>query len=283
MSAFSKSTINLIEASGTRYLKARDALTDSWQSRCGCQSPGLQSKCLTCPFNIEFVQILQQKLDHSGQSGMAQISPPKQAAPYSEAIRERCLMMYELSYSLTQIQKFTRVESVVVLRRWLKDSGIYKSAGEYSVEQKQQCLELYKAGKTPLEIEEEMRISGYAISQWVCSSEIPTRPRKTQYSEEQTKLAIEMYVEGKSYSQIKAQTGVSPHRVQQLARKQKVQRKEIPKSGRPAVYSPETKRQCLNLIAQGLSLKQVEELIGVGTGSICRWHKDYLTQQESNS
>lgn len=276
----SPSIVSSIQNKGKQYLQVyEDSTASHWQNYCGCQSPGLKLKCLTCPFAIEFVQILQQKLDPSSQLGMAQFSPPQQAAPYSEEIKQRCLKMFIFGYSLTQIKKFTGVESVVVLRRWLKESGIYKSAGEYSQEQKQQCLELYKAGNTPLEIEEKMKISGFIISKWVCSSGIPTRPRKTQYSEEQINLAIEMYVDGKSYSQIKALTGVSPHRVRQLAVEQKVQRKKKPKAGRPPVYSPETKQQCLDLVNQGFSLKQIEELTGVGTNSISLWHKDYLIQR----
>lgn len=273
----SKSIANLIQNKGQQYLQTYKGLTAShWQNHCVCESPGLQSKCLTCPFNVEFVQILQQKLDPTGQLGMAQIFPTQQAAPYSEEIKQRCLKMFQLGYSLRQIQKFTGIKSIGTLRYWLRESGIYKSAGEYSQEQKQQCLDLYLKGKTPLEIEEETKISKLIISIWIHSSGIPTRPQKTQYSDEQTQLAIEMYVDGKSYSQIKALTGVSPYRVQRLAVEQKIERKKKPKVGRPPVYSPETKQQCFDLLAQGLSLGQIEELTGVSTGSIQQWHKDYL-------
>ncbi len=254
---------------------------DFWRNHCGCEEPGLFAKCQTCPFAIELIKRIQSKIDPEGELKMTDISPPKLSKPYSESVKRRCAEMFELGYSLTQIKQFTGVESVVELRHWLKDSGIYKSAKDYSIEQKQQCLDLYLSGKTPLEIEEEMRVSGFVISSWIHSSGIATRPYKTLYSQEQEERALSMYVEGKSYSKIKSATGIPPHRVDELAKDKKVKRKKQPSAGRPAVYSAEVKQTCLDLLAEGKTPMQIEQLMGVNAGSIRQWHKNCITQLQS--
>jgi transposase-like protein len=219
---------------------------------------------------------IQSIIDPDSKRGMTKISPPQLSLPYSEEVKQRCVSMFKLGYSLTQIKEFTGVESVVELRHWLKDSGIYKSAKNYSQEQKQQCLDLYLSGKTPLEIENKMKISGFVISTWIHSSGIPTKPKKAYYSDEQEKLAISMYVEGKSYSRINSATGIPPHRVNELAKQKKVKRKRQPKAGRPAVYSEEVKQTCLDLLAESKTPMQIEQLMGVSAGQIRLWQKDYI-------
>ena len=214
---------------------------------------------------------------------MTEISPPQISRPYSESVKRRCVSLYQLGYSLTQIKQFTGVGSVVELRNWLKEEGIYKSAEEYSPQQKQQCLELYLSEKTPLEIEEQMRISGFVISKWVCSSGIPTRPRKVHYSQEQQDLALSMYVEGESHSKIKSATSIPAHRVDELAKQKKVKRKRLPSSGRPPVHSSEVKKACLDMLDRGKTPLQVEQLMGVSVSHIREWYRDYVAQQDDNS
>lgn len=280
----SKSMIAQISHTGENYINTYNNLVkDSWQNHCGCKEPGLFGKCQTCPFAIEFIQKIQSTIDPKGGLKMTEISPPQLSKPYSESVKRRCVEMFELGYSLTQIKQFTGVESVVELRHWLKDSGIYKSAKYYSQEQKQQCLDLYLSGKTPLEIEEEMRISGFVISGWIYSSSIPVRPRKARYNQEQEDLALSMYVEGKSCSKIKSATGIPRHRIDELAKQKKVKRKRQPSAGRPAVYSEEVKQACLNLLAGGKTPIQIEQLMGVSAGHIRLWQRNYITQQDSNS
>ncbi|MEM7760242.1 MAG: hypothetical protein AAF298_19255 [Cyanobacteria bacterium P01_A01_bin.40] len=278
-----KSTIAQISNTGEKYINAYNNLVkDFWQNHCGCSKPGLSAKCQTCPYGIEFIQKIQSTIDPEEKLKMTEISPPQRSLPYSGSVKRRCVEMFELGYSLTQIQKFTGVESVVELRHLLRDSGIYKSAKDYSKKQKQQCLDLYLSGKTPLEIEEEMRISGFAIYKWIHSSGI-SRPHKTRYSQEQEERALSMYVEGKSYSKIKSATGIPAHRVNKLAKEKKVKRKRQPKAGRPAVYSKEVKQTCLDLLAEGKTAMQIEQLVGVSAGQIRMWRRDYVAQQDSNS
>ena len=279
-----KSTIAQISNTGEKYINTYNhEVKDFWRNHCGCKEPGLKAKCQTCPFAIEFIKRIQSIIDPKGELKMTNISPPKRSLPYSELVKRRCVSMFELGYSLTQIKQFTGVESVVELRHWLREEGIYKSAKDYSIEQKQQCLDLYLSGKTPLEIEEEMRISGFVISSWIHSSGISTRPHKTRYSQEQEDRALSMYVEGKSYSKIKSATGISAHRVKELAKQKKVKRKKQPKAGRPTVYSAEVKQTCLALLAEGKTPIQIEQLMGVSAGYIRQWQKDYIAQQDSKS
>ena len=279
-----QSTIAQIHNTGEKYITVYENLVrDFWQNHCGCPEPGLQAKCQTCPLAIEFIQKIQSIIDPDSQLGMTEISPPQLSPPYSESVKQRCVEMYQLGYSLTQITQFTGLESVVELRHWLRDSGIYKSAKDYSKKQKQQCLDLYLQGKTPLEIEERMRISGFVISSWIHSSGIPTRPKEACYSNEQQNLALSMYIEGKSYSKIKSATGISSYRVNKLVKQKKVKRKRQPSSGRPAVYSSKVKQTCLDLLAEGKTPMQIEQLMGVSDRSIRQWQKDYIAQQHSDS
>ena len=279
----SNSTIAQISNTGEKYINAYNhEVKDFWQNHCGCKEPGLERKCITCPFAIEFIKRIQSTIDPEGEFKMTEISPPQLSKPYPESVKRRCVSMYQLGYSLTQIKQFTGVSDVVKLRHWLKDKGIYKSAKDYSTEQKQQCLDLYLSGKTPLEIEEEMRVSGFVISGWIHSSGISTRS-KTRYSQEQQDRALSMYVEGESYSKIKSATGIPPHRVNELAKDKKVTRKRQPKAGRPAVYSAEVKQTCLDLLAGGKTPLQIEQLMGVSAGQIRTWYKDYIAQQNSDS
>ncbi|MDJ0596132.1 MAG: hypothetical protein QNJ72_40155 [Pleurocapsa sp. MO_226.B13] len=140
----SKSTIAQISHTGEKYINAYNhEVKDFWQNHCGCIKPGLERKCITCPFAIEFIQKIQSKIDPEGELKMTQIYPPQRSLPYSESVKRRCVSMYQLGYSLTQIKQFTGVSDAVKLRHWLKEEGIYKSAKDYSVEQKQQCLDLY--------------------------------------------------------------------------------------------------------------------------------------------
>ena len=280
---FSNPTIVQISQTGERYAKVyNDLVANFWSNHCGCSEPGLIAKCQTCPLAIKFIQRIQQEIDPERKLGMIKISPPELIKPYSEKIKQRCVSMYELGYSLTQIKEFTGVTNVVELRHWLKDSGIYKSAKDYLSLQKQQCLDLYLQGKTPLEIEEEMRISGFVISNWIYKSGISTRPQKTRYSKEQQNLALSMYVEGESYSKIKSATSVPPDRVEKLVARKKVDRKRKPKVGRPTVYSSAIKKACLDMQAQGQTPIQIEQLTGVSAGSIRIWQKNCIAQTESN-
>ena len=269
-----KSTINQISHTGEKYINTYNNLVkDSWQNHCGCIEPGLLAKCITCPFAIEFIQKIQQEIDPDSKLGMTTISPLQVSPPYSEEIKQRCVSMYELGYSLRQIKDLTGAGNSVILRRWFKKSGICKGAEEYSQKQQQQCLNLYLEGKTPLEIEEETKISGDLIYRWIYSSGIPIRHKKIQYSDDQQKLAISMYVEGKSYSKIESATGVHRHRVEELAKLQKVHRQKKPLAGRPPVYSEQFKQTCLDLLALGKTPIQIEQLMEVSASHIRSWQR----------
>ena len=278
----SQLTINQVQISGARYFKARDALTDSWQNRCGCPEPGLKLKCQTCSYFIEYIELLQLKVEMlSPQPDFAVMLPPKLAPPYSEPIKQRCLMMFSLGYSIKQIKQLNGINSFGILRRWFREAGLYKGAEEYSVAQKQECLSLYQQGKTPLEIEEINRVSGDVIRAWVSRAGIARQ--KNHYSPEQQQQAIALYAQGIAYSEIKTVTGVPPSMVRKFASQAKVTRK---RKGKAPTYTPEFKQNCFNLLAQGKKPVQIEELLGVSADTVRRWWKKHrelnsLEEQES--
>lgn len=270
-----KSTIAQISNTGEKYINAYNhEVKDFWQNHCGCSKPGLEAKCITCPFAIEFIKRIQSKIDPEGELRMIELPLTQASKPYSSEIKKRCVEIFEAGYSLTQIQKLYGIKYIVELKFWLERAGIYKSAEEYSQEQKQQCIDLYLEGKTPLEIEEITRISGFVISDWIHSLNLPPRSKRIRHSDEQQQLAISMYAEGKSYSKIKSATGISSSKVRKMAQKQNVHRQKQPKAGRPPVYSEQFKQTCLDLLAEGKTAMQIEQLMGVSAGSIRRWRKN---------
>ena len=265
-----RSTIDRVENAGERYLNASESVMDSWRSYCGCKIPGLEIRCQTCPYFIDYIQQLQSTVDPDGQANLAVLLPSKLSPPYSSEFRRRCVSMFEFGYGVSRIQKLTGVNSLTILRRWLEQSGLYKKAGEYSQQEKQKCLDLYQSGKTPLEIEEITRISGNAIRRWASNAGI-SRP-KNHYTQVQQQQAVLMYSQNIPYPEITAATGVPRSMVRKFAHQAKASRK---RKGKAATYSPEFKQQCFDLLAGGLKPSQVAEELGVAADTIRKWHKRY--------
>ena len=271
------STINRVENAGKRYLDASEPVMDRWRRHCGCQIPGLEIKCQTCPYFIDYIQQLQFIVDPDGKEDLAVLLPNEVSPPYSSEFRRGCLSMFEFGYSVSRIKELTGVNSLTTLRRWLEKEGLYKKAEDYSRSQKQQCLELYLSGKTPKEIEEITRISGNVIRGWASNSGI-SRP-KNHYAQEQQQQAVEMYAKNVPYAEIEAVTGVPYSMVRKFAHQAGASRERH----RPtSTYSPEFKQECFDLLAQGLKPSQVAELKGVAADTIRKWHKRYREQQQKD-
>ncbi len=270
-----RSTINRVENAGERYIEASESVMSSWRNHCGCQIPGGEVKCQTCPYFIDYIQQLQFIVDPDGKEDLAVLLPNEVSQPYSSEFRRGCLSMFQFGYSVSRIKELTGVNSLTTLRRWLEKEGLYKKALEYSQKEKQQCLDLYQSGKTPKEIEEITRISGNVIRSWASRAGISRS--KNHYTQEQQQQAVEMYAKNVPYAEIEAATGV-PHRmVRKFATKAGAKRK---RKGKAATYSMEFKQECFDLLAQGLKPSQVAELKGVAADTIRKWHKRYREQQK---
>ena len=279
---FSQITLNQIKKAEQRFLTGYNSVVNSWPNHCDCEQPGGQVGCLQCPYFRELLNQLQQEVDPSKEMGLASVLSPELSPPYSDEIKQQSISMFIRGYSLQEIKKLTGVNSVVILRKWLEIEGIYQKESEYSEEQQQQCLNLYLQGKTPLEIEEVTRIPGKVIRNWVYHGGIARS--KDNYSYEQKKLALSMYAAGESYSKIQNRTGIYNQKVKELALEANVSRKKKPKKGgRPPVYSDEFKQNCLDLLSQGKTPGQIEELMGVTAGTVRLWQKEDIAGQEDNS
>lgn len=273
----SQRTVDRVKNSGERYLNALKSVMSLWRSHCGCLKPGLKIKCQTCPYYIEHIQQLQSEIDPDAEADLAVLLPPEISPPYSEEFKRRCLEMFEFGYGVSRIKELTGVNSLTNLRRWLEHSGLYKKADEYSLEQKQECLDLYLEGKTPKEIEEVTRISGNVIRHWVSAAGI-ARP-KNHYTPEQQKQAISMYSMDIPYSEIETVTGIPPSMTKKFAHQAKASRK---RKGKTPTYSEEFKQNCLDLLAQGLRPPQIEERLGVAADTVRKWRKNHKEQQKNN-
>ena len=273
----SQSTIDRVKNSGERYFNTLESVISQWHNHCGCLEPGLEAKCQTCPYFIEHIQQLQSIIDPDAKADLAVLLPPELSPPYSSEFKRICLEMFGFGYGVSRIKELTGINSLTTLRRWLEQSGLYKKAEEYSFDQKQECLDLYQEGKTPLEIEEITRISGNVIRHWVSKAGI-ARP-KNHYTPEQQQQAVLMYSMNIPYLEIEAATGVPRSMIRKFARKAKASRK---RKGKAATYSKEFKQQCFDLLAQGLKPSQVGEQLGVAADTVRKWHKQHREQQQKD-
>lgn len=263
-----------------RFEVANAEVMKTWKGYCGCLTPGLDIKCLHCPYLSEYIQFLQKQIDSTPEKVFAQKLPPEVSAPYSDKVRHQCVDMYRNGYSIEKIKELTGVNNFRHIRRWLNEEGLLRTKGEYSKEDKERCIQLYIQGKTPTEIEEIMGISGGEIMNLVFKSGV-SRP-KNHYSESQRKLALSMYEEGESFAKIEDATGISHAMVTKYACQAKVYRKKHARSGRHSPYSDEFKQKCLNLLKEGKSPPQVEEIMGVSADTVRQWRKIAQKNDESD-
>lgn len=268
-----KNAVERFEVANTEALK-------TWKGFCGCSTPGLEIKCLDCPYCLEYIQHLQKQIHPTPEKVFAQKAPPPIASLDSEETRQQCVEMYRNGYSLNQIKQLTGFGQFPTLRRWLKEEGLLKGKKDYSQPEKEHCIQLYSQGMTPFEIESITHISVELIRAWVSDAGV-ARPLK-RYSESQKQLALSMYEEGESFAKIREVTGICNTMVKEYAQKAKVRRKKKPKGGKPAIYSDDFQQKCLNLLEEGKTTSQVEEIMGVSADTVRKWKKIAQKTTESD-
>lgn len=263
----SQSTLQVFDNTVKRFIAAEAKVIQSWQGYCGCSVPGLQLKCQSCPYFMEFIQSIQTELSTEPEKVFANILPPEISPPYPDDVRQRCVQMYARGYTLPQIVDLTGVKNYRVLRRWMKEEGLMNHTAVDFEEEKQACIDLYLEGMTPVEIEAKMGISADRIRNWVYNAGV-ARP-KNSYSEEQKQLAVLMYSQAKPYQEIEEATGIPQKTVIKFAHQAGARRRR----GRPFSHPPEVKQACLELLRSGKSAVQVEELMGISASTIHNWRK----------
>jgi len=269
----SQLTVNIFKQAAERFTAAEAEALKDWRLPCNCQSPGEMSNCRNCPYFRELVQRIQEKLHSAPAEVFPVILPPEIHPPYPPEVRQQCLELYGQGYSFERIQQLTGVNNRQTLRRWIRKAGQLKQASEYSMAERQRYVTLYVEGMSPQQIEDETGISADFIKEWTRQAGV-SRPR-TSYSDEQKQQALALYQEGLDVKEIEALTGVYAQSVQSMAKRANLYRPRRYKGGRPQLHSPEVRQSCQQLLQEGKSPPQIEELLGVSADTVRRWKKQW--------
>ena len=244
-----------------RFSIVESGVLPQWLSTCDCPEPGMQSKCCSCPYYKKLGQLLQQQIDPVGELGLATIRPIKHLNPYADAVKQQCMEMYQLGYSVDEIQELHGIPQRRILRSWLRTSGLPGRSVKYSKDEKQVCIQLYLDGWTPQEIEDQTNIAADTITDWVCTAGVA---RKTRYPAEIKQQSLELYQEGKTIAQAAQMTGVNPITLSSWVAAAGL-------GGKQKRYSKGMIDKCLRLYREGTSPKEISTLTKVKRVTIQSW------------
>jgi transposase-like protein len=281
---FSQSTLTTFQGAADRFLSAEAQVLKTWQGCSHCPDPGLQLRCQKCPYFIELVLEIQKKLQSEPEQNFPRILPLDLEQPYSEELLQQCLELYSQDsqkYSLTEIQRLTGITNREVLRDWLNSKGLIKKSKDYSQAERQPSLALYQEGLAPKEIEKITGVSVELLYEWIRQAGISRGHSK--YPQERKNECLFLYIQGSSCGEIETLTGISRVTVGDWVKEANLG-KEPRKGGRPPKYPPEVKQACLELVAQGKSLSQIEEKLNISYETIRRWRleAERLKQDPAN-
>jgi transposase-like protein len=269
----SQLTVNIFKQAAERFTAAEAEALKDWRLPCNCQFPGEMSNCQNCPYFRELVQRIQEKLHSAPAEVFPVMLPPEIHPPYPSQVRQQCLELYGQGYSLEKIQQLTGVTNRQTLRCWIRKAGQLKEASDYSMAERQRYVNLYVDGMSPQQIENQTGISADLIREWTRQAGV-SRPR-TSYSDEQKQQALALYKEGRDVKEIEALTGVCAQSVQSMAKRANLYRPRRYRGGRPRLHSPEVMQSCHQLLQEGKSPPQIEELLGVSADTVRRWRKEW--------
>jgi len=265
-------TLALLQQAADRYLQVRDEILPSWNPLCQCPSPGQSRQCQQCPDFRGFILRLQQRLAHL-EPGEEQSLPlcltPVQELPYSDEMKQQAIWLYKQRFSVLEIQRLTGVSNKRFLRAWLYEAGLLRKQGDYSEQEREHALALYKTGLTPQQVEAKTGISADAVGHW--ATERGVSRAKANYSVEQRQRSLELYQEGKTLAEIAAETHVHGPTVCAWAKAMGLERPRK-KRGRPKVHSDEVQQRCVDSILKGgKTVVQVEAETGISASTLRNW------------
>ncbi|MBD1863042.1 MULTISPECIES: transposase [Trichocoleus] len=256
-----KLTSDLFREAAERFAVIEPGLLTHWPSKCKCPEPGIRFECQTCPYYKKLGQLVQQQIDPVGELGLATIRPVKHADPYTDQVKQQCIAMYQLGYSVNEIQELNGIPLRRTLRNWLRTSGLPGRSADFSEKEKQICIQLYLDGWTPREIEDQTDVSADTITDLVHAEGIA---RETRYPEAVKQQSLELYKEGKTAAQVAEITGVHPVTIYSWIA-------EAGLGGKQKRYSKATIDKCLRLYREGKSPKEISALTKVKAGTIRYW------------
>lgn len=256
-----KSTIDVFREAAEQFSRIELAVQSRWRSACDCPTPGVDTKCQTCPYYKELGLLVQQQIDPSSEQGLAEILPVHHTDPYTDAVKAKCIEMYAVGYSIQEIQKLNGIPLRRTLRKWLREGGLSSRSAKYSKDEKQACIQLYIDGWEPKDIENETGVPADTITDWVYNAGVS---RIKKYSDEFKQQCLELYKAGKSSTQVAQEMQVNPGTLRIWIAKANIRK-------RPKNYSKEKIDKCLRLYREGMSPNEISRLTGVLAVTIRSW------------
>lgn len=264
-----------VQQAADTFLQVKAEALKTWQSPCQCSDPGTQDSCLRCPAFRALVQKMQAMLAPDPEAVIPSLLPPDQPQTDSDLVRQQCCDLYACGYTLHQVQWMTGATNLREIRDWLREAGLMSGARAHSPETKAQCLQLYQSGLELYQIEEQTGISAEVLSFWVRQAGMGrSNGLQQHYSDTTKRQCCDLYLQGNSYKTIESITAISAFLVEKWIKEAGIQRERIFGGGRPKVYSPEFRQQCLDLLEQGNTPPQIEIMLGVSADTVRRWKKE---------
>jgi len=275
----SQSTLNRLAIARARLAEVKEESIQNWQRLCNCSAPGQNIECLDCPYFRELVKSIQGKLDPNPAKVFTLLLPPEIEYPYSVEVQQQCIEMYVAGYSIQKIKYLTGANNRQMIAKLVKEAGLSRGTDEYYLEQKPRCIELYEQGLEPREVENETGVPANLVSDWVAAAG-KSRPKK-YFSEQQKQECLELYKQGEAVQDISKQTGIPKENIKTWVKRAKIHRPRTHFGKGIPIHSPETRDHCRQLLKQGKTPEQIEELVDINADTIRRWRKQW--EQESSS
>lgn len=269
----SKLTLALVENAAVRFDQVMSELLETWDWPCECTLPGRLPQCLSCPGFRLLIEDMQQQLAANLEGDLVELAPLVLEPPYSDKVRQDCLLLYKRGANLSTIQRLTGVTSRKALRAWLVEAELLSSSTYDYKHQQQRCLELYQQGLTPGEVEDRTRVHANVISHWAGEAGI-SRP-KNHLTDAQKEAIPQLFYQNLSFAKIGRRIGADFYLVKQWAREAGLKRKRVYGGARPPVYSESDKQECLLLLQEGYTTQQIEELTDIGAKTLVEWFKEF--------
>ena len=246
--------------------------SDHWQMPCGCAQPGQRLECIECPHLREKILVVQEGL--KSQVG-SDLPAPKtdfwekdNIQKQKEALlRERVLALYEQGDTIAAIMEAIGDISETKVRRILTREGLKPNIlpvshyRKYSLEVRQQCIELYEQGVSTGQISRQMNVPTHTITNWAHEEGLTQNP---QFYARMRDVALTMFSEGKSIDDIEAVTNVKKRTLNGWLINAKV---KMPKQNHPA----EIKARAMEMLLQGVSTTEIAAEFTVNSSTVRRW------------
>lgn len=269
----SQLTLKTLQAAADRYDQAAAQALAQWDWVCGCSSPGQSLACLDCTGFKLFIDSVQQQLGSEVSGEFSRILPATQLPPYSETLKQDCILLFQKGYTTQQIKELTGMGNQEVLLSWLRDAKLMGSSTRDYLDLKQRCIELSLKGLLPVQVQVETGVPADVVSRWLRTSDL--RQNWRRFSQADKQRCIELYLSGKSLKTVAKEMNIRRSTVESWIRQSGAHRARIKGTGRPSIYSEAFKLECVALVRTGKSFVEVSEMKGCSETAVREWWQKF--------